>query len=80
MEGVVELAEEIFHMPVSIGKPKGVTGLTDIVKNPIYSTAVGLLLWGGRQRLAGGDGKVGKEGVSGVVDSIGAWLKRVTSN
>ena len=30
MEGVVELAEEIFHMPVSIGHPQGVTGLTDI--------------------------------------------------
>ena len=40
MEGVVELAEEIFHMPVSIGHPQGVTGLTDIVRNPIYSTAV----------------------------------------
>lgn len=46
MEGAVELAEEIFHMPVSIGKPQGVTGLIDIVRNPIYSTAVGLLLYG----------------------------------
>ena len=50
MEGVVELAEEIFHMPVSIGRPQGVTGLADIVKNPIYSTAVGLLLYGGEQQ------------------------------
>jgi len=77
MEGVVELAEEIFHMPVSIGKPKGITGLTDIVKNPIYSTAVGLLLSGGKQRLEGDEGKAGKEGVSGVVDSIVGWLKRL---
>ena len=37
MEGVVELAEEIFHMPVSIGKPKNVSGLADIVRNPIYA-------------------------------------------
>lgn len=80
MEGVVELAEEIFHMPVSIGKPKGITGLTDIVKNPIYSTAVGLLLWGGSQRLAGNERKVSRAGVSTVVDSIWAWLKRVSSN
>ncbi len=43
MEGAVDLAEEIFHMPVSLGKPKNVTGLLDIVQNPIYSTAVGLL-------------------------------------
>ncbi|MGA1108975.1 MAG: cell division protein FtsA [Pseudomonadales bacterium] len=46
MEGVVELAEEIFHMPVSIGKPKSVAGLSDIVRNPIYATAVGLLKYG----------------------------------
>lgn len=77
MEGVVELAEEIFHMPVSIGKPKGVTGLADIVKNPIYSTAVGLLLTGGRQRLEGDGAKVGREGISAVVDRIGAWLRRL---
>ncbi|MCZ6501782.1 MAG: cell division protein FtsA [Gammaproteobacteria bacterium] len=50
MEGVVELAEEIFHMPVSIGRPHGVSGLADIVKNPIYSTAVGLLQYGAKQQ------------------------------
>ena len=50
MEGVVELAEEIFHMPVRVGFPQAVTGLTDIVRNPIYSTGVGLLQYGaGRQ-------------------------------
>jgi cell division protein FtsA len=46
MEGVVELAEEIFHMPVSLGSPKHVTGLKDIVRNPIYATGVGLVLYG----------------------------------
>ena len=50
MEGVVELAEEIFHMPVRVGVPQSVMGLTDIVRNPIYSTGVGLLQYGaGRQ-------------------------------
>ena len=52
MEGVVELAEEIFHMPVRIGAPAGVQGMIDIVKNPIYSTAVGLLLFGVKQYTA----------------------------
>jgi cell division protein FtsA len=46
MEGVVELAEEIFHLPVRIGMPTEVGGLTDIVSNPIYSTGVGLLMYG----------------------------------
>jgi cell division protein FtsA len=46
MEGVTELAEEIFHMPVRIGAPSNVRGLGDIVNNPIYSTGVGLLHFG----------------------------------
>ncbi|EQD30533.1 cell division protein FtsA [mine drainage metagenome] len=44
MEGAVELAEEIFHAPVRLGLPQRVTGLQDVVSNPIYATAVGLLL------------------------------------
>ena len=43
MEGAVELAEEIFHAPVRIGMPKNISGLHDVVKNPIYSTTVGLV-------------------------------------
>jgi cell division protein FtsA len=50
MEGVVELAEEIFHMPVRLAKPIGVSGLTDVINNPIYATAVGLLLYAAMQQ------------------------------
>jgi cell division protein FtsA len=46
MEGVIELAEEIFHMPVSLGVPRNVAGLKDIVRNPVYATGVGLLQYG----------------------------------
>ncbi len=48
MEGLVDLAEEIFHMPVRLGVPHIVTGLVDVVRNPIYSTGVGLLQFGYR--------------------------------
>jgi cell division protein FtsA len=50
MEGVAELAEEVFHMPVRLGLPQDVTGLEDVVCNPVYSTAVGLLLFGHENR------------------------------
>jgi cell division protein FtsA len=48
MEGVIELAEEVFHVPVRIGMPTQVSGLVDVVRNPIYSTGVGLLLYGNK--------------------------------
>lgn len=44
MEGAIELAEEIFHMPVRLGVPKGIIGLSDMVKDSKYATAVGLLI------------------------------------
>ena len=69
MEGVVELAEEIFHMPVSIGKPKQVSGLADIVRNPIYATAVGLLQYGVSQ---GGSTASSQSGIS---DTESVWGK-----
>ncbi|MFP3979550.1 cell division protein FtsA [Marinobacter sp. KMM 10035] len=49
MEGVVELAEEIFHMPVRLACPHAVSGMTEVVNNPIYATGVGLLIHGFRQ-------------------------------
>jgi cell division protein FtsA len=64
MEGVAELAEEIFHMPVRIGMPVDVNGLVDIVRNPTYSTAVGLLLYGMRQAQEREGGVARDAGVS----------------
>ncbi|MAT84929.1 MAG: cell division protein FtsA [Gammaproteobacteria bacterium] len=64
IEGVIELAEEIFHMPVSQGAPRNVVGLKDIIRNPVYATGVGLLMYGrereqeqrGRKRARGTGG------------------------
>lgn len=53
MEGLIELAEEIFHMPVRLGSPQYEGGLVDVVRNPIYATGVGLLLFGGKERSEG---------------------------
>ncbi|MGV6806635.1 MAG: cell division protein FtsA [bacterium] len=57
MEGVVDLAEEIFHMPVRLGSPQDIKGLTDIVNNPIYATGVGLLQYGLMQHKDGGSSR-----------------------
>jgi cell division protein FtsA len=56
VEGAAELAERIFKMPVRVGAPHHITGLTNIVNNPIYATGVGLLLYGMQQRDSQRDG------------------------
>ncbi len=77
MEGVVELAEEIFHMPVRVGVPQGVQGLTDIVRNPIYATGVGLLQYG---LLHQEDGSTPSGGAGKSSEGVFARLKNWISN
>ncbi len=50
MEGMIDLAEEVFHMPVRLGVPQYVGGLKGIVQNPIFATGVGLVLYGAKCR------------------------------
>jgi cell division protein FtsA len=74
MEGVVELAEEIFHMPVRLGAPQNVSGLRDIVNNPIYSTGVGLLHYGLKQN--GGQSAESFEPSDNTWGRIKNWFQR----
>ena len=46
VEGLIDLAEEVFHMPVRLGIPQLVTGMAEVINNPIHATGVGLLLFG----------------------------------
>jgi cell division protein FtsA len=50
VDGAVELAERVFKAPVRLGTPQFVTGLSDVLNNPVYATGVGLLLYGMQQR------------------------------
>ena len=72
MEGVIELAEEIFHMPVSLGSPNNVAGLKDIVRDPVYATGVGLLQYG-KQREEEVPGR-GRSRGAGVFSKTRKWL------
>ena len=73
MEGVVELAEEIFHMPVSLAAPRGVSGLADVVRNPIYATGLGLVMFGEEQERSGGRGARALP-LGGLLARIRGWL------
>jgi cell division protein FtsA len=73
MDGVIDLAEEVFHMPVRLGIPQFVTGLTEVISNPIHATGVGLLLFAREQRrkgIEGGD----LAGFSAVLARLKSWF------
>ncbi len=75
MEGVIELAEEIFHVPVRLGYPQHVIGLIDVVCNPIHATGVGLLLYGHQHR---DDRKMDtsvNQGFKGIFGKMKSWFQ-----
>ena len=71
MEGVVELAEEVFHMPVRLGLPQYVKGLSEVVRNPIYATGVGLLIYG---LMNGRENSRIRSGEEGLWARIKRWM------
>lgn len=75
MYGVAELAEEVFHLPARVGSPVYDGALGDVVRQPYYATAMGLVLEGLAQRRRG---LIGREG-GGLRDWLSrarAWLER----
>lgn len=76
IEGAVELAEEIFHMPVRLGVPQSVKGLTDVVRNPIYSTGVGLLQYGQKAQQDGANRSVSnKQQDVSLISRMKKWFQ-----
>ena len=75
MEGVVELAEEIFHTSVRLGVPQYVSGLSDVVSNPIHATGVGLLLFGEQHRDSGVSHMLAQGGIKGIFERMKSWFK-----
>ena len=75
MEGLIELAEEVFHMPVRLGLPQYVTGLVDVVRNPIYATGVGLLLFGQQNQTGRLQDLPGGNGFKAVWNRMKSWFQ-----
>jgi cell division protein FtsA len=75
LEGLPELVEQIFNLPVRRGYPAGVGGLMDVVNNPMYATGVGLVLYGKRY---GSEGRV-KNSERGLFGKMGQGVKKFFS-
>jgi len=73
MEGAVEFAEEVFKMPVRVGKPHSVKGLAEYVDDPTYATAVGLLQYG--KQNSNNKKTSPKSGEESVLKRIQSWFK-----
>ena len=75
MKGMVELGEEIFHMPVRMGLPRYVGGLSEVVSNPRYATAVGLVLMGKQQLERHISGQMESSSFGRMMEKMKSWFQ-----
>ncbi len=75
MQGMVELGEEVFHMPVRLGVPAYSGGLAEVVRNPRYSTSVGLLVSALEQKKRDEHVRMHTANFKGVLEKMASWFK-----
>ncbi|WP_323002794.1 cell division protein FtsA [Denitromonas sp.] len=75
MDGMIELGEEIFHMPVRIGAPQYSGGLADVVCQPRYATAMGLMVEAMAQRRRGIQARETRN-LRQMFDRMKGWFER----
>jgi cell division protein FtsA len=75
MQGMVELGEEIFHLPVRLGVPRNIGGLSAIVKTPRYATGVGLLVYGLERYQRNEVSRVNSGSFKDVLEKMKDWFK-----
>ncbi len=75
MKGMVELGEEVFHMPVRVGLPQYSGALAEVVRNPRYATAMGLLMAGIDQVKRDRHAKMQGAGFKEVLEKMKGWFK-----
>ena len=75
LEGVPELAEQIFDLPVRRGYPREIGGLKDVINDPKYATAVGLVLYGLKKENQKGGGARPDGSFSSIFGRFRRWIK-----
>ena len=74
LDGIKEVAESIFEVPVRIGKPKIVHDDPEILGNPIYATGYGLLLYATKKNHGGGLFDDNQKGVARLLIRMKSWV------
>lgn len=75
LEGLGELAEEVLGLPIRLGEPHGVGGLSDVVGSPAHATGVGLLRHGAKRFVPSLDDPAGQGIYERASQTLGGWLR-----
>ena len=77
LDGISEIAESVFNVPVRIGEPNNIGGLKDIVKNPAYATGVGLVIFGSDASCKIDFKETDAHGLNTILNRMKQWFKDI---
>jgi cell division protein FtsA len=78
LNGITEIAEQVFNAPCRVGYPKGIGGLVEVVNKPMYATAVGLVLYGAKRSKGGKKFRIRDTNIfSRVTERMKKWFKDI---
>lgn len=78
LSDATEVAESVFNFPTRLGKPRGISGLVDVVNNPMYATGVGLVIYGAKNQTAKKNFRIRDKNIfNRVTTRMKKWFKDV---
>ncbi|MBF0377392.1 MAG: cell division protein FtsA [Desulfamplus sp.] len=77
LDGIAEVVESVFSVPVRIGQPQNIGGLKDVVKNPSFATGVGLVIYGSRNSSKIQLKKSDRVSFSGLLERMRQWFRDI---
>jgi len=77
LDGITDVAESVLNVPTRLGRPSGISGLVDVVNNPMYATGVGLVLFGARNQTVKKFRIRDKHIFNGIMNRMKKWFKEV---
>jgi len=77
LDGITEIAESVFNVPVRIGEPDKIGGLKDIVQNPAYATGVGLVIFGSSASCKMDFKEAETQGFGNIINKMKQWFKDI---
>jgi cell division protein FtsA len=75
LAGFRELGQQVLQLPVRVGRPHDLQGLTDVLESPAYATSVGLLLWGMRHEAMGQPEPTRRRPPNEIVQRVRNWFR-----
>ena len=77
LNGITDIIESVFSVPVRIGEPDNIGGLKDVVKNPAFATGVGLVMYGSKNNKDKQFEKSDTKTFYGLLERMKQWFKDI---